>query len=159
MKKKFLALVMTLSMVLSLVPMTALATEGDQVDTVAAGSQSASEGANGGSQESGSNADSSSTPTGGEGSTGTSKDPDTNTGDKDESKDNESGSTVDPSKPEGGTGTGPTEQEKPEVPEYAAKIGDDKYPTVTDAIDAIKEESSDNTITLLCDVTEKYHHQ
>ena len=29
MKKKFLALVMTLSMVLSLVPMTALATEGD----------------------------------------------------------------------------------------------------------------------------------
>ena len=154
MKKKFLALVMTLSMVLSLVPMTALATEGDQVATVAAGSQSAGEDANGGSQDSNSNADSSSTTTSGEGSTGTSKDPDTNTGDKDESKDNESGSTVDPSKPEGGTGTGPTEQEKPEVPEYAAKIGDDKYPTVTDAIDAIKEGSSDNTITLLCDVTE-----
>ena len=120
MKKKFLALVMTLSMVLSLVPMTALATEGDQVATVAAGSQSAGEDANGGSQDSNSNADSSSTTTSGEGS----------------------------------TGTGPTEQEKPEVPEYAAKIGDDKYPTVTDAIDAIKEGSSDNTITLLCDVTE-----
>ena len=40
MKKKFLALVMTLSMVLSLVPMTALAAEGGQVEkeaTVAAG--------------------------------------------------------------------------------------------------------------------------
>jgi len=51
MKKKFLALVLTLSMVLSLVPMTALAAEGDQVDTVAAGSQSAGEDANGGNQK------------------------------------------------------------------------------------------------------------
>lgn len=99
MKKKFLALVMTLSMVLSLVPMTALATEDSQANTVAAGSQSASEGANEGKQESGSNTDGVSTTTGSESSTDTNKDPDTNTGDKDESKNGESENT-------GGTTTG-----------------------------------------------------
>ena len=167
MKKKFLALVMTLSMVLSLVPMTALAA-GDgqeQEDTVAARSQSASEDANGGSQDSNSNADGDSTTTSSGGSADTSKDPGANTENKGEGKDSGSGSTGDPSKPEGGgtpsgggaggsTTTEPTESEKPEVPKYAAKIGDDEYPTVADAIDAIKEGSSDNTITLLCDVEE-----
>ena len=84
MKKKFLALVMTLSMVLSLVPMTALATEGSQANTVAAGSQSASEGANGDNQDSNSNADSSSTTTGSESSTDTNKDSGANTENKNE---------------------------------------------------------------------------
>ena len=154
MKKKFLALVMTLSMVLSLVPMTALATGDDQVDTVAAG-ETTNAGTNEGSQDSGS-------PTGGDNagsgdSADTSKAPGANN--KDEGKDSGSENTSEttpgsPSKPEGGTGTEPTESEKPEVPKYAAKIGDDKYPTVTDAIDAIEEESSDNTITLLRDVEE-----
>ena len=39
MKKKFLALVMTLSMVLSLVPMTALATEGESTAEPTQGTQ------------------------------------------------------------------------------------------------------------------------
>ena len=87
MKKKFLALVMTLSMVLSLVPMTALATgDGEPTGqpTTTAEGQPASEGANGGSQESDSNADSGSTPTGGESSTDTNKDPGANTENKNE---------------------------------------------------------------------------
>ena len=106
MKKKFLALVMTLSMVLSLVPMTALAAgDGEptgQPITTTEG-QPTGEGANGDSQESGSNADSSSTPTGGEG-------------------------TTEPTEPET-----PTE---PATPKNAAKIGDKEYPTVADAIAA-----------------------
>ena len=111
MKKKFLALVMTLSMVLSLVPMTALAAEGDKVDTVAAESQSAGEDANGSSQDSNSNADSGNTPTGGEGGTDTSKDPDTNTENKDENQNGEPGSTGEttpdgPSKSDAGTTEG-----------------------------------------------------
>ena len=111
MKKKFLALVMTLSMVLSLVPMTALATGDSQADTVAAGSQSTGEDANGGSQDSNSNADSSSTTTSGEDGTDTSKDSDTNTGDKDESKNGESKNTGEttpggPSEPDAGTTEG-----------------------------------------------------
>ena len=84
MKKKFLALVLTLSMVLSLVPMTALAAEDSQANTVAAGSQSASEGANGDNQDSNSNADSSSTTTGRESSTDTNKDSGANTENKNE---------------------------------------------------------------------------
>ena len=170
MKKKFLALVMTLSMVLSLVPMTALATGGDSTEqpiTTTEG-QTTGEGANAGNQDSNSNADGNNTTTGGGDITDTSKAPGANTENKGEGQDNESESTGDPSKPEGGGApsgggsgggtvtkpTEPTEPEKPEVPKYAAKIGDDKYPTVADAIDAIKAESSDNTITLLCDVTE-----
>ena len=113
MKKKFLALVMTLSMVLSLVPMTALAT-GDSTTSVTQEGQSAGADANGSNQEGGSNADSDSTTT-----------------------------------TEGGEST-----TTPEPSNNAAKIGDDEYPTVADAIDAIKEESSDNTITLLRDVEE-----
>ena len=150
MKKKFLALVMTLSMVLSLVPMTALAA-GDSTTSVTQEGQSAGADANGSNQEGGSNADSDSTTTSGGGRTDTSKDPDTNTGDKDESKDNESGSTVDPSKPEsGGTVTEPTEPEKPEVPKYAAKIGDIPYKT----LDAAIEKAGDGaTIELLSNAT------
>ena len=103
MKKKFLALVMTLSMVLSLVPMTALAA-GDgqeQENTVAAESQSAGEDANGSSN---SNADSGSPPTSGEGSTETSKDSGANTENKDESKNGESENTGETT-PEGGENT------------------------------------------------------
>ena len=159
MKKKFLALVMTLSMVLSLVPMTALAA-GDgqeQENTVAAESQSAGEDANGSSN---SNADSGSPPTSGEGSTDTSKDSGANTENKDESKNGESENTGDLSKPEsgstpsGGGTTEPTEPEtqtEPATPKKAAKIGDKEYPTVADAIAAA---DGNEPIVLLRDVTE-----
>ena len=173
MKKKFLALVMTLSMVLSLVPMTALAAEGGQVEkeaTVAAG-ETTNAGTNEGSQDSGS-------PTGGDNAgsgdgTDTNKTPDTNTGNKDENGSGNTGGT-EPDGPstsdtgsgaEGGnTGTGGTtegsgtgggnvtEPEKPEVPANAAKIGKTEYATIAQAIEA--EESSSNTITLLRDVKE-----
>ena len=102
MKKKFLALVMTLSMVLSLVPMTALAAENGQVEkeaTVAAG-ETTNAGTNEGSQDSGS-------PTGGDNA--------------------------------GSTGTEPTESEKPEVPKYAAKIGEKQYETLDKAIAAAED--------------------
>ena len=170
MKKKFLALVMTLSMVLSLVPMTALAAgDGEPTGqpTTTAEGQPASEGANGGSQESDSNADSGSTPTGSESSTDTNKDPGANTENKNENTGSGSenpGETTpgSPSKPEGGTpsGGGTTEPTEPETPtepatqKNAAKIGETEYLTITAAIDAIQEESSDNTITLLRDVEE-----
>ena len=173
MKKKFLALVMTLSMVLSLVPMTALATGDNQVDTVAAG-ETTNAGTNEGSQDSGS-------PTGGDNagsgdSADTSEAPGANN--KDEGKDSGSENTDEttpgsPSTPDtgsgaegGNTGTGGTtegsgtgggavtEPEKPEVLKYAAKIGDTEYETIAAAINAIQEGSSDNTITLLCDVKE-----
>ena len=113
MKKKFLALVMTLSMVLSLVPMTALAAGGgqEQENTVAAGSQSASEGANGSSQDSNSNADGDNTTTGGGGGTDTSKDTGANTENKGEGKDSGSENTGEttpagPSEPDAGTTEG-----------------------------------------------------
>ena len=107
MKKKFLALVMTLAMVLSLVPMTALAAgdgEPTEQPTTTAENQAAGADANEGKQDSNSNADSSSTTTSGGGISDTSKDPDTNTGDKDESKNGEPenpGETT----PEGGENT------------------------------------------------------
>ena len=145
MKKKFLALVLTLSMVLSLVPMTALATEGDQVDTVAAESQSAGEDANGGSQDSNSNADGGSNPTGGEDSTNTNTGNNGNTG----SEPGSTGGTTtgSPSKPEGGT----IEPTEPETPKKAAKIGENEYPTIADAITAA---DGSKPIVLLRDVTE-----
>ena len=108
MKKKFLALVMTLSMVLSLVPMTALAAEGkltEQPITTAEG-QAASEGANGSSQDSGSNTGANNASGGG--STGTS-DTNTNTNNKDEGKDSGSENTdgtTGPSKPDADTTEG-----------------------------------------------------
>ena len=87
MKKKFLALVMTLSMVLSLVPMTALATgDGQKQETpVATEGQPAGAGANEGNQESGSKTDGGSTTTSGESGTDTNKDPSANTENKNES--------------------------------------------------------------------------
>ena len=107
MKKKFLALVMTLSMVLSLVPMTALATgDGSTAQTTTtAESQTTGDDANEGKQDSNPNADGGSTTTSGGGSnTDTSKDPDTNTGNKDESKNGESENTGETT-PEGGENT------------------------------------------------------
>ena len=107
MKKKILALVLTLAMVLSLVPMTALATgDGQAGQTLtAAESQPTGADANEDNQDSNSNADGSSTPTGGESSsTDTSKDPDTNTGDKDENK-NDKSENPDGTAPEGGENT------------------------------------------------------
>ena len=162
MKKKFLALVMTLSMVLSLVPMTALAAENGQVEkeaTVAAG-ETTNAGTNEGSQDSGS-------PTGGDNagsgdSADTSKAPGANN--KDEGKDSGSENTGEttpgsPSKPEGGTpsGGGTTEPTEPETPtepatqKNAAKIGDEEYLTVADAITAA---DGSKPIVLLRDVTE-----
>ena len=152
MKKKFLALVMTLSMVLSLVPMTALAAEGGQVEkeaTVAAG-ETTNAGTNEGSQDSGS-------PTGGDNagsgdSADTSKAPGANN--KDEGKDSGSKNTGEttpgsPSKPEGGdTGT-PT---PPESPNKVAKNIDThaEYETL-DA--AIAEAGNGATIEVLADCT------
>ena len=107
MKKKFLALVMTLAMVLSLVPMTALATEDGEPtgqSTTTAENQAASADANEGKQESGSNADGVSTTTSGESGTDTNKDPDANTENKNENTDSGSenpGETT----PEGGENT------------------------------------------------------
>ena len=157
MKKKFLALVMTLSMVLSLVPMTALAAEGDQVDTVATESQPAGEGANAGNQDS-----SGDNSTGDGDNTDTSKAPGANTENKDEGKDTESGSTggtTTGGTPETGTkGSGSTTEQtesetpaEPEAPKKAAKIGENKYPTVAAAIDAA---DGNEPIVLLRNVTE-----
>ena len=168
MKKKFLALVMTLSMVLSLVPMTALATgDGEPAgqSTTTAENQAAGADANEGKQESGSN-------TGANNASG-GDNTDTNTGTGENKDQNgESGSTGGTESGDSSTsGTGSTEgggipssggttteggesTTTPEPSNNAAKIGDDEYPTVADAIDAIKEESSDNTITLLRDVEE-----
>ena len=141
MKKKFLALVMTLSMVLSLVPMTALAAENGQVEkeaTVAAENQAASEGA--GNQDSSSITGGDKNTTGGEDSTNT---PDTNTnnGNKGSESENaggtESGSTSSGGGTEGGSTTETTESEtpvEPEAPKNAAKIGNTKYETLDAAI-------------------------
>ena len=168
MKKKFLALVMTLSMVLSLVPMTALATgDGEPTgqSTTTAENQATGEGANGGSQENGSTA--------GSGDSTGASDTNTNTDNTDENGSGNTGGTEPgaPSTPDtgsgaegGNTGTGGTtegsgtgggnvtEPEKPEVPANAAKIGKTEYATIAQAIEA--EESSSNTITLLHDVKE-----
>ena len=155
MKKKFLALVMTLSMVLSLVPMTALATGDNQVDTVAAGSQSAGEDANGGSQDSSSTTGGNKNTTSGEDSTNT---PDTNTnnGNKGSESENAGGTESGGSSTSGtgtteGGGTGTTTP--PESSKNVAKIVETnaKYETL-DA--AIAEAEDGATIELLRDVTE-----
>ena len=167
MKKKFLALVMTLSMVLSLVPMTALATEGNTASAIQEG-QSVAADATGNSTE-GDAATS--------GSPGEDQNPDGNdTGDSgnldgDAGNENpgetESGGPATPGTgtgAEGGnTGTGGSTEgggtegggEIPSTPEAstdAAKIGETKYETIAKAIEAA--ESSNNTITLLRDVKE-----
>ncbi len=158
MKKKFLALVMTLSMVLSLVPMTALAAGDDRVDTVAAGNQAASEGA--GNQDSSSITGGDKNTTGGEDSTNT---PDTNTnnGNKGSESENaggtESGSTSSGGGTEGGSttegsGTDGGTVTEPEAPKNAAKIGNTKYETLDAAIEAARE---NDVIELLkdCELT------
>ena len=167
MKKKFLALVMTLSMVLSLVPMTALAAEGGTAPATQEG-QSVGADAAGNSTE-GDAATS--------GSPGEDQNPDGNdtgnSGNLDGDAGNENpGETEsgEPSTPgtgtgaEGGnTGTGGSTEgggtegggEIPSTPEAstdAAKIGETAYKTIAQAIEA--EESSSNTITLLRDVKE-----
>ena len=96
MKKKFLALVMTLSMVLSLVPMTALATEGEstgQTTTTTEG-QPAGEGANAGNQDS-------SSATGGDNSTDDGDNTDTNKAP--DTKNPDGTAPGSPSKPDAGT--------------------------------------------------------
>ena len=162
MKKKFLALVMTLSMVLSLVPMTALATGDNQVDTVAAGSQSAGEDANGGSQDSSSTTGGNKNTTSGEDSTNT---PDTNTnnGNKGSESENAGGTESGGSSTSGtgtteggGTGTGggtnssTEEKEPPTEPEGVAKIGENYYQSMNEAFQAAKP---GDTIVLLEDIT------
>ena len=160
MKKKFLALVMTLSMVLSLVPMTALATEGGSTEQplMTAEGQPASEGANGSSQENDSTA--------GSGDSTGASDTNTNTDNKDENGSEnpggtEPGSPSTPDTEDGGTSSGGTTEDggtsgetpsTPETPTDAAKIGDKQYETIAAAIAAA--ESSNNTITLLRDVKE-----
>lgn len=159
MKKKFLALVMTLSMVLSLVPMTALAAGDDQVEkeaTVAAENQAAREGA--GNQDSSSITGGDKNTTGGEDSTNT---PDTNTnnGNKGSESENaggtESGSTSSGGGTGGGSTTEPTKPEtptEPATPKNAAQIGDTQYKTLDKAIAAAQE---NDVIELLkdCELT------
>ena len=146
MKKKFLALVMTLSMVLSLVPMTALAAGGASTGqtTTTAENQAAGEGANGGSQENGSTA--------GSGDSTGASDTNTNTDNTDENGSGNTGGTEPgaPSTPD--TEGGGEIPSTPEASTDAAKIGETKYETIAKAIEAA--ESSNNTITLLRDVKE-----
>ena len=100
MKKKFLALVLTLSMVLSLVPMTALATGDDSTaqTTTTADSQTTGAGANEGEQGSGSTAGSGDST----GASGTN----TNTGNKDENGSGNTGGTAPDGSSTPDTGTG-----------------------------------------------------
>ena len=158
MKKKFLALVMTLSMVLSLVPMTALATEDGEPtgqSTMTAENQAAGADANEGKQESGSNTGANNA-SGGD-STGTS-DTNTNNGSNENAGGTESGdsSTSGTGSTEGGdTGTGGGTESggtttPPESSNKVAKIGNNKYETLDEAI----EEAEDGaTIELLSNAT------
>ena len=181
MKKKFLALVMTLSMVLSLVPMTALAMEGGQAGqtlTTAEG-QTTGEGANAGNQDS-SSATGGDKNTTGSGDSADTSDTNTNTNNKDENGSGNTGGTEsgdsstsgtegNGSTPSGGgteggnTGTGGGTEGGSTTegsgtgggtvtePKNAAKIDDTEYPTVADAIAAA---DGSEPIVLLRDVTE-----
>ena len=150
MKKKFLALVMTLSMVLSLVPMTALAAGGASTGqtTTTAENQAAGEGANGGSQENGSTA--------GSGDSTGASDTNTNTDNTDENGSGNTGGTEPgaPSTPDtegGGTSSGGTTEgggtesggtTTPSEPSNnVAKIVDTnaKYETLDAAIEAAED--------------------
>lgn len=151
MKMKFLALVMTLSMVLSLVPMTALAA-GDSTTSVTQEGQSAGADANGGKQDSGDNS------TGGDNAGADTENKNENTGSGSENPgetgpDGSSTPDTGSGAEGGGTGTGggtviePTE---PATPKNAAKIGDTPYKTLDEAIEAANDGA---TIELLQDVT------
>ena len=103
MKKKFLALVLTLSMVLSLVPMTALAAENSQAGQTLTAAEGQTENAatNGDDQKGDSTA--------GSGDSADTSDTNTNTNNKDEGQDNGSENTdgtTGPSKPDAGTTEG-----------------------------------------------------
>ena len=163
MKKKFLALVMTLSMVLSLVPMTALAAgDGEPAgqSTTTAENQAAGEGA--GNQDSSSTTGGNKNTTSGEDSTNT---PDTNTnnGNKGSESENAGGTESGGSSTSGtgtteggGTGTGggtnssTEEKEPPTEPEGVAKIGENYYQSMNEAFQAAKP---GDTIVLLEDIT------
>ena len=166
MKKKFLALVMTLSMVLSLVPMTALATgDGSTAQTTTTAESQPTGGATNEDNQEGDS-------TAGSGDSTGASDTNTNTDNKGEGKDNGSGSTGGTesggpstsdtgSGAEGGnTGTGGSTEggggsseppSTPETPTDAAKIGDKQYKTIAAAI---TEATDTDTIELLRDVTE-----
>ena len=150
MKKKFLALVMTLSMVLSLVPMTALAAgDGEPAgqSTTTAENQAAGEGA--GNQDSSSTTGGNKNTTSGEDSTNT---PDTNTNNGNKGSESENaGGTESGGSSTSGTGTtegggipssGGTTTEggesttTPEPSNNAAKINDIQYETLDKAIAA-----------------------
>ena len=137
MKKKFLALVMTLSMVLSLVPMTALAIENDQAGQTLTTTESTTGGETSG-ETGGTTGGGTSGETGGTTGGGTSGETGGTTGG------GTSGTT-------GGETGGETGSETPSAPVNAARIGDKQYETIAAAID--KATDSD-TIELLCDVTE-----
>ena len=145
MKKKFLALVMTLAMVLSLVPMTALATEGEptgQPITTAEGETGGETGGTTGGETGGTTGGETGGTTGGEtgGTTG---------GETGGTTGGETGGTT--GGETGGTTGGETGSETPSTPANAAKIGETKYTTIAGAIATAND---NDTIELLCDVTE-----
>ena len=168
MKKKFLALVMTLSMVLSLVPMTALAA-GDGEPTEQPITTTEGQPAGGATNEDNQKGDS----TTGEGRADTSKDPGANTENKKENtgsgSENTDGTPPDGSSTpdtegsggnpsgggtEGGSTTEPIEPEtptEPATPKNAAKISKNEYASIADAIAAA---DGSEPIVLLRDVTE-----
>ena len=150
MKKKFLALVMTLSMVLSLVPMTALATgDGEptgQPITTAEGETGGETGGTTGGETGGTTGGETGGTTGGEtGGTTGGETGGTTGGETGGTTGGETGGTT------GGTTGGETGSETPSTPANAAKIGGTKYTTIAGAI---AKANDNDTIELLCDVTE-----
>ena len=137
MKKKFLALVMTLSMALSLVPMTALAAEGGSTEQplmTAEGATGGETGGTTGSETGGATGGETGGATGGEtgGATG-----------------GETGGTT--GGETGGTTGGETGGETSSTPANAAKIGTTEYASIADAIATA---DGSEPIVLLRDVTE-----
>ena len=160
MKKKFLALVMTLSMVLSLVPMTALATEegtapatqeGQSVGADAAGNSTEGDAATSGSPGEDQNPDGN--------DTGNSGNSDGDAGNENPGETESSGSSTPGTEGSGSTssgggttteGSGTGGGTVTEL-ENAAKIGEKQYKTIAAAID---EATANDTIELLRNVTE-----
>ena len=161
MKKKFLALVMTLAMVLSLVPMTALATEGEptgQPITTAEGETGGETGGTTGGETGGTTGGETGGTTGGEtggttggetGGTTGGETGGTTGGETGGTTGGETGGTT--GGETGGTTGGETGSETPSTPANAAKIGETKYTTIAGAIATAND---NDTIELLCDVTE-----
>ena len=165
MKKKFLALVMTLSMVLSLVPMTALATEGSQAGqtlTAAEGATGGETGGTTGSETGGTTGSETGGTTGSEtGGTTGSETGGTTGSETGGTTGSETGSTTGSgtggttgSETGGTTGSGTggtTGGETSSTPANVAKIGTTEYASIADAI-ATADDSE--PIVLLRDVTE-----